>query len=106
MTTIALDENNDIIFDSDGSIAIIDGCDEIRQCIKQSILDNDINNFIGKVDFETLSALLTSTIAGTDGVRSLTSFSLNTDNTGCGSLIGIRVNFEAETDCGTISGVL
>lgn len=107
MTSIALDPKTwDIYVDSEGCLATIDGCEEIAQCIKQTLSLCDFGDFVGDVRLDVLGALITSKILSVKGVLSLRSFSINFDNTGCSTVKGVRVNFEAITDCGIIRSQL
>ncbi len=108
MTTIALDEDNwDIFVSNDGCMAVVDGCEEIIQCIRQKIYTLDITSFLkNNTSPEAVTALIKSKILEVDGVISLSSFSTSVDDTNCNVIKGIRVNFQAITECGIIRSQL
>ena len=108
MTTIALNPDNwDIFVDDEGCMAVVEGCDEIIQCIKQKIYTLDITSFVkNNTNPEAVTALIKSKILEVEGVISLSSFSTSVDDTNCNVIKGIRVNFQAITECGIIRSQL
>ena len=109
MTTIAVDPNtNDIIIDSSGCLSVVDGCDEIIQCIKQNILSSNLFSFfpITSANRELISATVQSAIASTNGVIAFNSFNVTNDNFNCGIATGLRIEFSVLTSCGIIDGVV
>lgn len=101
--TIALDENWDIAFNSDGCIDTVSECDLIIQKIKQKINLIDFEPLFKQTPNTTfIASLIKTAILDVEGVLSLISFTTNIDNIGCGTVKGLRFNFSALTSCGTI----
>ena len=105
MTTLALDENWDIIVDEDECLSTVNGCEEIIQCIKQNIRAIDFTPLFREGNREVISSLIKSTILNTNGVLSINSYLEQTSDVDCGNFRNFLISFSATTVCGNIQVV-
>lgn len=104
MTTIALDENWDVVVDANGCLATVDGCEEIIQCIKQNLRALDLSNFYPiRNNIDAVAAIIQSEISSVEGFIYFNSFEVLQDSLGCGIAQGVTINFSALTTCGNIN---